>query len=365
MLKCSTNSYSDLHLASIQVSLVHSVAVVGFIMIPVLDGTIAVEMVFITRLKMEDTFHCHAMRNARKLMLLKMQDVIPLGLLKIRHFFLLSAGVEEDPTADGMVCPPSEWYALSIVTTYDVLITKLFALSWALYLIDVNCLMKFVAFTLLFPGKVYRLRSPNRRYLASISTFDSSNPTKDWGFPDLYANFQSIVFHTSDRNYQSCLANEVIGEASSCMIDEVPNTLEKVLVFYVHFIVLQHQNFTYKDRAAARRMLHGDFSIGPGQKDTENSTFDEASSPSQYSSAEDAAAEAINMSFGSRSYARRILENMGWNEVSSNFRCFFFCLNITQGEGLGNSRKGILEPLRAVGNKGCAGLGWSGSLRHA
>ncbi|RWV83245.1 hypothetical protein GW17_00055181 [Ensete ventricosum] len=231
--------------------------------------------------------------------------------------------------------------------------------------IDAVHLDLFVAFTLLFPGKVYRLRSPNRRYLASISTFDSSNPTKDWGFPDLYANFQSIVFHTSDRNYQSCLANEVIGEASSCMIDEVPNTLEKVLVFYVHFIVLQHQNFTYKDRAAARRMLHGDFSIGPGQKDTENSTFDEASSPSQYSSAEDAAAEAINMSFGSRSYARRILENMGWNEVSSNFRCFFFCLNITQGEGLGNSRKGILEPLRAVGNKGCAGLGWSGSLRHA
>lgn len=62
MLKCSTNSYSDLCLASIQVSLVHSVAVVGFIMIPVLDGTIAVEMVFISHMKMEDTFHCHAMR---------------------------------------------------------------------------------------------------------------------------------------------------------------------------------------------------------------------------------------------------------------------------------------------------------------
>ncbi|RRT40223.1 hypothetical protein B296_00041719 [Ensete ventricosum] len=101
--------------------------------------------------------------------------------------------------------------------------------------IDAVHLDLFVAVTLLFPGKVYRLRSPNRRYLASISTFDSSNPTKDWGFPDLYANFQSIVFHTSDPNYQSCLANEVIGEASSSMIDEVPNTLEKVLVFYVHF----------------------------------------------------------------------------------------------------------------------------------
>lgn len=53
--------------------------------------------------------------------------------------------------------------------------------------------------------------------------------------------------------------------------------------------------------------------------------------------------------------------------ASSLILCFFklLSLNITQGEGLGNSRKGILEPLRAVGNKGCAGLGWSDSLRHA
>lgn len=71
--------------------------------------------------------------------------------------------------------------------------------------------------------------------MASVSTFDSSNPTKDWGFPDLYANFQTVVFDTSDPNRQSCLANEVIGEISSSMIDKVPNTLEKVLVFYVHF----------------------------------------------------------------------------------------------------------------------------------
>lgn len=94
--------------------------------------------------------------------------------------------------------------------------------------------------------------------------------------------------------------------------------------------MLQHQNFTYKDRAAARRTLYGDFSIGPGQKDTENRSFDEASSPSRYSSAEDAAAEAINMSFGSGSYARRILENMGWNDVSSNFSFFTTHLNYVQ-----------------------------------
>ncbi|CAL9206795.1 unnamed protein product [Musa hybrid cultivar] len=325
-----------------------------------------------------------------------------------------ASGVEENPTADGMVCPSSEWLEETLIDLYlsgcsnrnahaDVSSTCLqtddasseeknwqaqygqvvrsddegmpcFPVvdlwDWEMVTKPVkksNIVSKLIGRTVrcsnkLHPsvsagglvktaaidavhldlvhvasGKVYRLRSPNRRYLASISTFDSSNPTKDWGFPDLYANFQSVVFHTLDPKCQSYLANEVIGEVSSSMIDKVPNTLEK------------HQNFTYKDRAAARRTLHGDFSIGPGQKDTENRSFDEASSPSRYSSAEDAAAEAINMSFGSGSYARRILENMGWND----------------GEGLGNSRKGILEPLHAVGNKGCAGLGWSDSLRHA
>ncbi|GMP33826.1 hypothetical protein CsSME_00006972 [Camellia sinensis var. sinensis] len=32
---------------------------------------------------------------------------------------------------------------------------------------------------------VYKLRSPSAKYLASLSTYDSSNPTKDWGFPEL------------------------------------------------------------------------------------------------------------------------------------------------------------------------------------
>ncbi|CAL5391954.1 unnamed protein product [Camellia sinensis] len=34
-------------------------------------------------------------------------------------------------------------------------------------------------------GQVYKLRSPSAKYLASLSTYDSSNPTKDWGFPEL------------------------------------------------------------------------------------------------------------------------------------------------------------------------------------
>lgn len=37
----------------------------------------------------------------------------------------------------------------------------------------------------LLSGKLYRLRNPSRKYLASLSAYDSSNPTKDWGFPDI------------------------------------------------------------------------------------------------------------------------------------------------------------------------------------
>lgn len=34
-----------------------------------------------------------------------------------------------------------------------------------------------------------------------------------------------------------------------------------------------------------------------------------------------------------------------------------------QGEALGSSTKGLVEPLKAVGNKGNAGLGWDNSRR--
>lgn len=41
-----------------------------------------------------------------------------------------------------------------------------------------------------FSGKVYKLKRPSAKYLASVSTYDSSNPTKDWGFPELSSNMQ-------------------------------------------------------------------------------------------------------------------------------------------------------------------------------
>lgn len=70
----------------------------------------------------------------------------------------------------------------------------------------------------------------------------------------------------------------------------------------------------YRDRAAERRTLHGGFGVGPGQKSTILGEYGLQSSPVS-ASTEEAAAEALNMSFGVGSYARKLLENMGWKEV--------------------------------------------------
>jgi hypothetical protein len=42
-------------------------------------------------------------------------------------------------------------------------------------------------------GKVYRLRTPSKRYLSTLSEYDSSNPTKDWGFPLLSLHSLSLL----------------------------------------------------------------------------------------------------------------------------------------------------------------------------
>ncbi|KAG4207782.1 hypothetical protein ERO13_A03G091750v2 [Gossypium hirsutum] len=97
----------------------------------------------------------------------------------------------------------------------------------------------------------------------------------------------------------------------------------------------------YRDRAAERRALRGGFGLGPGQK---NAGSDHDNDPTCI---EDAKAEALNMSFGADSYARRIMEGMGWKE----------------GEALGNTIKGLTEPLQPTGNIGNAGLGWP-QTRH-
>lgn len=42
------------------------------------------------------------------------------------------------------------------------------------------------------PGQVYQLKTPSMKYLTSLPTFDSSDPTKDWGYPKLSVDGQGI-----------------------------------------------------------------------------------------------------------------------------------------------------------------------------
>ncbi|KAJ9140282.1 hypothetical protein P3X46_030948 [Hevea brasiliensis] len=180
-------------------------------------------------------------------------------------------------------------------------------------------------------GQVYKLHSPCARYLASLSSYDSANPTKDWGVPELSMNIQYIPLTKSSEKSELKLADE---DTDCKGMFTSPSH---------HSISKKQRIYEYRDRAAERRNFHGGFGVGPGQKST---LVDEVCSPSSpvSTSTENAAAEALNMSFGTGSYARKMLEKMGWKE----------------GEGLGNTRKGLIKPLQAVGNVGNAGVGWPG-----
>ncbi|RVW52971.1 hypothetical protein CK203_072699 [Vitis vinifera] len=183
-------------------------------------------------------------------------------------------------------------------------------------------------------GQVYRLKSPSSRYLASLSIYDSSNPTKDWSFPKLSVD-QNMLPLSKCQNSESKVTDGVAIQKDLSVLQDPKSASDK------------HKSHVYRDRAAERRTLHGGFGVGPGQK---NLVVGDAMPSSPVSvSTEEAAAEALNMSFGAGSYARRILESMGWKE----------------GEALGNTAKGLLEPLEAVANRGNAGLGWTHSrMKH-
>ncbi|XP_058767082.1 uncharacterized protein LOC131640712 isoform X3 [Vicia villosa] len=174
-------------------------------------------------------------------------------------------------------------------------------------------------------GQVYRLRNPSARYVASISSYDSSNPTKDWDFPQLSSNTNNA--HVSQS-----------GESTPSTLNEI-STEKDLPMFPSQLSASKQIKSQYRDRAAERRILHGGFGVGPGQKNL-GGGYDTPPSPD--ASPQEAKEEALKMSFGPGSYARKLLEGMGWKE----------------GEGLGNSTKGMVEPIQPVGNTGSAGLGW-------
>ncbi|KAH6809444.1 hypothetical protein C2S51_027227 [Perilla frutescens var. frutescens] len=180
-------------------------------------------------------------------------------------------------------------------------------------------------------GRIYRLRIPSLQYLASLSVYDASNPTKDWGFPQL-----SIKSHI-----EKLQKSDLQSDSGSL---EGPGVQKDKSLSLVKLCPSKKENI-YRDRAAERRALHGGFGVGPGQKNSHTGSDSAPSSPTL--PPEEAAAESLSMSFGEGSYARKILEGMGWKE----------------GEALGHSTKGLTEPLQATGNKGTAGLGWEDTRR--
>ncbi|KAK2388847.1 D111/G-patch domain-containing protein [Trifolium repens] len=174
-------------------------------------------------------------------------------------------------------------------------------------------------------GQVYRLRNPSAKYVASLSSYDSADPTKDWDFPQLSSNTNSV--HVSKS-----------GESIPSTSDQV-HTEKELSMLPSQLSASKQIKSQYRDRAAERRNLHGGFGVGPGQKNLATGD-DTASSPD--ACPQEAAEEALKKSFGAGSYARKLLEGMGWKE----------------GEGLGSSTKGMVEPIQPVGNIGSAGLGW-------
>ncbi|CAJ1974883.1 unnamed protein product, partial [Sphenostylis stenocarpa] len=169
-------------------------------------------------------------------------------------------------------------------------------------------------------GQVYRLRNPSAKYVASLSTYDSSNPTKHWDFPQITPN-RKIIHPSNSSETSASVLDEITVEKDLSALPTQPSASKQI----------KHQ---YRDRAAERRILHGGFGMGPGQKNVPDNT---PTSPND-GCPQEAASEALEMSFGAGSYARKLLKNMGWKE----------------GEGLGSSTKGMVEPIQPVGNVGTA-----------
>lgn len=55
----------------------------------------------------------------------------------------------------------------------------------------------------LFAGRIYRLKIPSLQYLASLPVYDASNPTKDWGFPQLSIKNHIEKLRKSDLQSES------------------------------------------------------------------------------------------------------------------------------------------------------------------
>lgn len=159
----------------------------------------------------------------------------------------------------------------------------------------------------------------------------------------------------------------------------------------------------YRDRAAERRTLHRGFGIGPGQKlvSVHELEKEEAEAATEMPAALEKAASARRI--GRDNIGKRMLEGMGWKEVScfcstdqlvqlyrplksgevfvirkyiyfyhaplfthiffppSSFLGVLHILDaaLLQGQSLGSGEGGLVDPILALGNTGRTGLGWN------
>ncbi|WVZ72451.1 hypothetical protein U9M48_020910 [Paspalum notatum var. saurae] len=207
-------------------------------------------------------------------------------------------------------------------------------------------------------GKLYRLRNPSRKYLASLSAYDSSNPTKDWKFPDIYANPDiNLNKQSAAKCHSVLLADESsiergVSAANAKAITGLLNSVSKmhddVRLFHFLFSKEEKKTKAYRDRAAERRTLHGRLGIGPGQRQSNIINFDEYEEE-DIDSMETSMSVDMNFCSSGLHSAKRIMESMGWKEA-----CVYH-----SGEALGKSGDGIVEPIQPTINRHGAGLGWN------
>ncbi|BBN17909.1 hypothetical protein MPTK1_7g17940 [Marchantia polymorpha subsp. ruderalis] len=186
-------------------------------------------------------------------------------------------------------------------------------------------------------GKIYRLRRPSRKHVASAGNYDSSNPTKGLGFPAL--GLAALDTPNENATGDLTVAREPSKGRADSLVSKpfVPNTGH----WRFQRLLPTKRKQRYRDRAAERRHLHGGFGVGPGQRgvsvlEEERLEADEAIG--MVGALEKA---AVAPPIGRENVGKRMLEGMGWKE----------------GQTLG-VEGGLVNPLQAQGNVGRAGLGW-------
>jgi len=214
-------------------------------------------------------------------------------------------------------------------------------------------------------GRIYKLRRPSSKHLATITTYDSLNPTCDWGFPQInttFADGETDVTEAEDRNASASDTTKPSGDTvvSKPFVPNfghwkfqplVPTKRNRGPSVNPSFLTLtkdeieemEQRKQRYRDRAAERRTLHRGFGTGPGQKGMPVHEMEklEAETATEMPTALAKAAKARPL--GSDNIGKRMLQGMGWKE----------------GQSLGPGEGGLINPIQALGNTGRSGLGWS------